>query len=243
MSSFTQMAALAFHNWVSAAAGIAVAVALVRGLARRSGRSLGNFWTDVVRGTLYVLLPICFLYSLFLIGQGVPQNLNPYTAATTLGGASQTIAQGPVASQEAIKMLGTNGGGFFNANSAHPYENPTPLSNFVQMLSMFAIGSGLTYMFGRMVGDTRQGWAIRAVMLALFLAGVAVVLPVEQQGSDVARALMQIAHDRHVGSIIIGHSRHGRLHELLRGSIVQRLLRLAGDVDVHVVAERDQRAH
>ncbi len=160
MSYFTQMAALAFHNWVSAAAGIAIAVALTRGFSRRSGRTIGNFWVDLVRCTFYVLLPICFFYSVFLIWQGVPQNLNVYTDATTLEGATQTIAQGPVASQEAIKMLGTNGGGFFNANSAHPFENPTPLSNFLQMLSIFAIGSGLTYMFGRMVGDTRQGWAV-----------------------------------------------------------------------------------
>ena len=176
MSYFTQMAALAFHNWVSAAAGIAIAVALMRGLARRSGRSLGNFWVDMVRCTLYVLLPICFIYTLFLVWQGVPQNLNAYTSATTLEGATQMIAQGPVASQEAIKMLGTNGGGFFNANSAHPFENPTPLSNFVEILSIFSIGAGLTYMFGKMVGDTRQGWALFAAMLVLFVAGVAVVL-------------------------------------------------------------------
>ena len=128
MSYFTQMAGLAFHNFVSAAAGIAIAVALVRGLARRSARSIGNFWVDLVRGTLYVLLPICFVFALVLVWQGVPQNLNAYTVATTLEGATQTIAQGPVASQEAIKMLGTNGGGFFNANSAHPFENPTPLT-------------------------------------------------------------------------------------------------------------------
>jgi K+-transporting ATPase ATPase A chain len=189
MSYFTQMAALAFHNWVSAAAGIAIAVALTRGLARRSGRSLGNFWVDVVRCTLYVLLPICFIYTLFLVWQGVPQNLNEYTSATTLEGVTQTIAQGPVASQEAIKMLGTNGGGFFNANSAHPFENPTPLSNFVEILSIFAIGAGLTYMFGRMVGDTRQGWALFAVMLVLFVAGVAVVLPVEQAGNPLLTSM------------------------------------------------------
>src|SRR5206468_9517604 len=164
MSYFTQMAALAFHNWVSAAAGIAIAVALTRGLARRSGRSLGNFWVDVVRCTLYVLLPICFIYTLFLIWQGVPQNLNEYTSATTLEGAKQTIAQGPVASQEAIKMLGTNGAGFFNTNSAHPYENPTPLTNFIELVAIFAIGAGLTNVLGRMVKDERQGWAIFAVM-------------------------------------------------------------------------------
>ena len=187
MSYFTQMAALAFHNWVSAAAGIAIAVALTRGLARRSGRSLGNFWVDVVRCTLYVLLPICFIYTLFLVWQGVPQNLNEYTSATTLEGATQTIAQGPVASQEAIKMLGTNGGGFFNANSAHPFENPTPLSNFVEILSIFSIGAGLTYMFGRMVGDTRQGWALFAAMLVLFVAG--------RRGSPARRAGRQSSAD------------------------------------------------
>src|SRR5207245_1775567 len=172
MSYFTQMAALAFHNWVSAAAGIAIAVALTRGLARRSGRTIGNFWVDLVRCTFYVLLPICLFYSVFLIWQGVPQNLNAYTDATTLEGATQTIAQGPVASQEAIKMLGTNGGGFFNANSAHPFENPTPLSNFVQMVSIFAIPSALTWTYGRMARDQRQGWALWAAMAVLCIAGV-----------------------------------------------------------------------
>jgi potassium-transporting ATPase potassium-binding subunit len=183
MSYFTQMAALAFHNWVSSAAGIAIAVALVRGLARRSGRTIGNFWVDMVRSTLYILLPVCFFYTLFLIWQGVPQNLNEYTSATTLEGVTQTIAQGPVASQEAIKMLGTNGGGFFNANSAHPFENPTPLSNFVELFSILAISAGLTYTFGKMVGDTRQGWAIFAAMFILFVAGVATVVPIEQGGN------------------------------------------------------------
>jgi potassium-transporting ATPase potassium-binding subunit len=189
MSYFTQMAGLALHNWVSAATGIAIAVALVRGLSRRSGRSIGNFWVDMVRGTLYVLLPICFFYTFFLVWQGVPQNLNEYSIATTLEGATQTIAQGPIASQEAIKMLGTNGGGFLNANSAHPFENPTPLSNFIEILSIFTIGAGLTYMFGKFVGDTRQGWAIFAVMLVLFLAGLAVVLPVEQNGNPLLSAM------------------------------------------------------
>src|SRR5438270_1991450 len=201
MSYFTQMAALAFHNWVSAAAGIAIAVALTRGLARRSGRSLGNFWVDMVRCTLYVLLPICFIYTLFLVWQGVPQNLNAYTSATTLESATQTIAQGPVASQEAIKMLGTNGGGFFNANSAHPFENPTPLSNFVEILSIFSIGAGLTYMFGKMVGDTRQGWALFAAMLVLFVAGVTVVLPVEQAGNPL---LTQMGVDQTLSDLQTG---------------------------------------
>jgi K+-transporting ATPase ATPase A chain len=207
MSYFSQMAALAFHNWVSAATGIAIAVALVRGLARRSGSSIGNFWVDLVRCTLYLLLPILFFYTLFLVWQGVPQNLSDYTTATTLEGATQTIAQGPVASQEAIKMLGTNGGGFFNANSAHPYENPTPLSNFFEILSIFALGSGLTYMFGKFVGDTRQGWAIWAVMLVLFLAGVAVVLPVEQNGNPL---LTQLGVDQTLSNLQTGGNFEGK---------------------------------
>jgi potassium-transporting ATPase potassium-binding subunit len=207
MSYFSQMAALAFHNWVSAATGIAIAVALVRGLVRRSASGIGNFWLDLVRGTLYVLLPICFVYSLFLVWQGVPQNLNPYDTASTVEGATQTIAQGPVASQEAIKMLGTNGGGFFNANSAHPFENPTPLSNFVQMLSIFTIGAGLTYMFGRFAGDTRQGWALFAAMLILFLAGVAVVLPVEQNGNPL---LSQLGVDQTLSNLQAGGNFEGK---------------------------------
>jgi potassium-transporting ATPase potassium-binding subunit len=207
MSYFTQMAGLAFHNWVSAAAGIAISVALVRGLTRRSARSIGNFWVDLVRATLYVLLPICFVYTLVLVGQGVPQNLNDYTVATTLEGATQTIAQGPVASQEAIKMLGTNGGGFFNANSAHPFENPTPFSNFLEIVSIFAIGSALTYMFGKMVGDTRQGWALWGVMLILFLAGVAVVLPVEQNGNPL---LSQLGVDQALSNLQTGGNFEGK---------------------------------
>jgi K+-transporting ATPase ATPase A chain len=207
MSYFSQMAALAFHNWVSAATGIAIAVALVRGLSRRSGQSIGNFWVDLVRCTLYVLLPILFFYTLFLVWQGVPQNLNDYSVATTVEGATQTIAQGPVASQEAIKMLGTNGGGFFNANSAHPFENPTPLSNFFEILSIFTLGSGLTYMFGKFVGDTRQGWAIWAVMLILFLAGVVVVLPVEQNGNPL---LSQIGVDQALSNLQPGGNFEGK---------------------------------
>jgi K+-transporting ATPase ATPase A chain len=207
MSYFTQMAALAFHNWVSAAAGIAISVALVRGLSRRSGRSLGNFWVDLVRGTLYVLLPMCFVYTLVLVWQGVPQNLNEYTAASTIEGASQTIAQGPIASQEAIKMLGTNGGGFLNANSAHPFENPNPLTNFLQMLSIFTIGSALTYMFGKMVGDTRQGWALWTAMTILFLAGVLVVLPVEQGGNPL---LTQLGVDQTLTNLQTGGNFEGK---------------------------------
>jgi len=207
MSYFTQMAGLAFHNWVSAAAGIAISVALVRGLSRRSARSIGNFWVDLVRATLYVLLPICFIYTLVLVWQGVPQNLNDYTSASTLEGATQTIAQGPVASQEAIKMLGTNGGGFFNANSAHPFENPTPFTNLIEMVSIFAIGSSLTYMFGKMVGDTRQGWALWGVMTILFLVGVAVVLPVEQNGNPL---LSQLGVDQALSNLQTGGNFEGK---------------------------------
>ncbi|MER3461261.1 MAG: potassium-transporting ATPase subunit A, partial [candidate division GAL15 bacterium] len=189
MSYLTQMAGLAVQNFVSAATGIAVAVAFIRGLARRSVDAIGNFWVDLVRATLYVLLPISAVVALFFVWQGIPQNLSPYVQATTLEGTSQLIAQGPVASQEAIKLLGTNGGGFFNANSAHPYENPTPLTNLVEMLLIFAIPSGLTYTFGRMVGDTRQGWAVWAAMFVLFIAGVAVALAVEQGGNPLLAQL------------------------------------------------------
>ena len=207
MSYFTQMAALAFHNWVSAATGIAVAIALVRGLARRSGRTIGNFWVDLVRITLYILLPLCFIYTILLIWQGVPQNLNTYAAATTLEGASQSIAQGPVASQEAIKMLGTNGGGFFNANSAHPFENPTPLSNFVELFSILAISAGLTYTFGKMVGETRQGWAVFTAMFILFAAGLVVVIPVEQSGNAL---LSQIGVDQTLSNLQSGGNMEGK---------------------------------
>lgn len=207
MSYFTQMAALAFHNWVSPAAGIAVAIALVRGLTRRSGNSIGNFWVDMVRGTLYIFLPICLIFTLFLVWQGVPQNLNPYDAATTLEGATQTIAQGPVASQEAIKMLGSNGGGFFNANSAHPFENPTPLSDFVELFSILAISAGLTYTFGKMVGDTRQGWALFAAMFILFAAGVATVVPIEQNGNPM---LSQVGVDQTLSDVQSGGNLEGK---------------------------------
>ena len=189
MSYLTQMIALATHNFFSAATGIAVAIAVVRGFARHSTKTLGNFWVDFTRGTLYVLLPLSVLAALLLCSQGVIQNLNPYTKVTTLEGVVQTIPQGPVASQEAIKMLGTNGGGFFNANSAHPYENPTPLANFLEMLLIFLIPAGLTYTFGKMVRDTRQGWAILAAMTILFLAGVFVVYPAEQAGNPVLTRL------------------------------------------------------
>ncbi len=189
MSYFSQMVSLAIHNWMSAAAGMAVAIALVRGIARKNSEGIGNFWVDVTRATLYILLPITLVYALFLVAQGVPQNFNAYTAATTLEGAKQSIAQGPVASQEAIKMLGTNGGGFFNANSAHPYENPNPLVNFVQMLSIFLIPAALTYTFGRMVGNTKQGWALLGAMFALFLVGVGVCTHFEAAGNPLVHAL------------------------------------------------------
>ncbi|GAB4453467.1 MAG: potassium-transporting ATPase subunit KdpA [Armatimonadaceae bacterium] len=226
LSYFAQMAALATQNWMSAAAGIAVAVALIRGFARRrdtlavsqqmpvstanlhedeltpDGRitaradrtspkspGIGNFWVDVTRAMLYVLLPICLVYALFLVQQGVPQNFNAYVEATTLEGGTQTIAQGPVASQEAIKMLGTNGGGFFNANSAHPYENPTPLTNLIEMLSIFLIPAALTYTFGRMVGNTRQGWAILTAMGVLFFTGLFVCYSAEASGNPMVHSL------------------------------------------------------
>jgi potassium-transporting ATPase potassium-binding subunit len=183
MSYLVQMWGLTVHNFVSAATGIALAVALVRGFARRSAKSIGNFWVDLTRCTLYILLPISIAVGLFFVWQGVPQNLLPYTAASTLEGARQIIAQGPVASQEVIKMLGTNGGGFFNANSAHPFENPSAITNFVQIVLIFSLGAALTNLFGRMVGDQRQGWAIFAVMGVLFLAGVTTAYWAEAAGN------------------------------------------------------------
>ena len=189
LSYLTQMVGLTHQNFLSAATGIALAVALIRGFSRSSMRTIGNFWVDVTRCTLYVLLPICIVYALFLISQGMPQTIGAYVEATTLEGARQTIAVGPVASQVAIKMLGTNGGGFFNANAAHPFENPTALSNFVQMISIFAVGAALTNVFGRMVGDQRQGWAILAVMGTLFVSGVAIAYWAEASGTSALSAL------------------------------------------------------
>lgn len=183
ISYFVQMAGLTVHNFTSAAAGLAVAIALVRGFARQSIKTVGNFWVDMTRATLYVLLPISIVAALVLCWQGSIQNLHPYTVATTLEGAKQTIAQGPVASQEAIKMLGTNGGGFFNANSAHPFENPTAFANLFQMFLIFLIPGALTYTFGKMVRDTRQGWAIFTAMTILWLAGVVVAYHFEQRGT------------------------------------------------------------
>src|SRR3979490_1727573 len=189
MSYLVQMLGLTHQNFLSAATGIALAVALIRGFSRSSMRTIGNFWVDVTRCTLYVLLPICVVYALFLVWLGIPQTLGPYVDAITLEGAKQTIAVGPVASQVAIKMLGTNGGGFFNATAARPFENPTALSNFVQMISIFAIGAGLTNVFGRMVGNQRQGWAILGVMGVLFITGVVVTYWAEAHGTSGLNAL------------------------------------------------------
>ena len=189
MSYLVQMLGLTHQNYLSAATGIALAMALIRGFARHSVRTVGNFWVDVTRVTLYVLIPICVPIALFFVWQGMPQTLGPYVDATTLEGAKQTIALGPVASQEAIKMLGTNGGGFFNVNSAHPFENPTALTNFVQIILIFAIGASLTNVFGRMVGSRKQGWAIFAVMGILFLAGVLTCYAAEAHGNDILNAL------------------------------------------------------
>src|SRR3979490_954441 len=189
MSYLVQMLGLTHQNFLSAATGIALAVALIRGFSRSSMRTIGNFWVDVTRCTLYVLMPICVIYTLFLVWQGIPQTLGAYVDATTLEGAKQTIAVGPVASQVAIKMLGTNGGGFFNANAAHPFENPTALSNFIQMISIFALGAALTNVFGRMVGNQRQGRAILSIMGVLFLAGVIVTYWAEANGTTALQAL------------------------------------------------------
>jgi K+-transporting ATPase ATPase A chain len=183
LSYLTQMVGLTSHNFLSAAAGIAMAAAVIRGFARRSATTIGNFWVDLTRTTLWVLMPLSLIFALVLVWQGVPDNFSPYVNATTLEGSTQTIAQGPVASQEIIKELGTNGGGFMNANSAHPYENPTPLTNLLEMLGIFAIGAGLTHTFGKMVGDRRQGWALFAVMSILFFAGAAPAIWAEQHGN------------------------------------------------------------
>jgi potassium-transporting ATPase potassium-binding subunit len=189
MSHLSQMLGLAIHNFLSAATGIALAFALFRGFARREAGTIGNFWADVTRVTLYLLLPLSTAYAVFLIASGVPQTLGGAVIVDTLEGARQSILLGPVASQEAIKMLGTNGGGFFNANSAHPFENPTALTNLVQMLSIFLIGTGLTWTFGKAVGDTRQGWAILSAMAVLFVAGVGVAYWAEAAGNPVLHSL------------------------------------------------------
>jgi len=189
MSYLSQMLGFTVQNFLSAATGIAVAMALIRAFARRSARTVGNFWVDLTRGTLYLLLPIAVVMTFVLVWLGMPQTLAPYADATTLEGAHQTIALGPVASQVAIKMLGTNGGGFFNANAAHPFENPDAISNLIQMVAIFAIGAALTNVFGRMVGNERQGWAILAAMGVLFVAGVAVCYWAEAAGNPLVHAL------------------------------------------------------
>jgi K+-transporting ATPase ATPase A chain len=207
MSYLVQMAGLTVHNFVSAATGVALAIALVRGFARRSTQTIGNFWVDLTRCVLYVLLPVSIIVGLFFIWQGMPQNLNAYTEVTTLEGAKQVIAQGPVASQEVIKMFGTNGGGFFNANSAHPYENPNALTNFVQIVLIFAIGAALTNVFGRMVKSERQGWAIFAVMGILFLAGTAALYWQESLANP---AFKQLAIDSVAGPLQAGGNMEGK---------------------------------
>jgi potassium-transporting ATPase potassium-binding subunit len=229
MSYFTQMAGLAYHNFVSAAVGIALAIAFIRGIARREKETIGNFWVDMTRSTLWVLLPICVIYALTLVSQGVVQNLHPYDTAKliepqqvqrmgadgkpALGAdgkpvmdtvTDQTIAQGPVASQEAIKMLGTNGGGFFNANSAHPFENPTPLSNYLEIISIFAIPAGLTYTLGRMTGSPRHGWAVWTAMAILFAGGVATAYWAEARGNPLLRGVDQRATTAQAGGNMEG---------------------------------------
>ena len=189
LSYLVQMAALAVQNFVSAATGISVAIALIRGFARQATDRIGNFWVDLTRATLYVLIPISLVAALVFCSQGAIQNFHPYTVAKTVEGATQTIAQGPVASQEVIKELGTNGGGFFNANSSHPFESPTPFTNLAQILLIFVLGAGLTYTFGHMVKDTRQGWALFAAMAVMFLVGVFIAYPAEQAGNPILTKL------------------------------------------------------
>ncbi len=207
LSYLTQMVGLTSHNFLSAAAGIAMAAAVIRGFARRSAKTIGNFWVDLTRTTLWVLLPLSLIFALFLVWQGVPDNFSPYVNATTLEGTPQTIAEGPVASQEIIKELGTNGGGFMNANSAHPYENPTPLTNLLEMLAIFSIGAGLTHTFGKMVGDRRQGWALFAVMAILFLAGAAPAIWAEQHGNP---QFSKIGIDQHATAGQSGGNMEGK---------------------------------
>jgi K+-transporting ATPase ATPase A chain len=221
MSYFTQMAGLAYHNFTSAAVGMALATAVIRGVARKESRTIGNFWVDTTRSLLWILLPLCLIGALVLVSQGVVQNLRPYTQASLVepqtiekqsadGTKSQdtvktqVIAQGPVASQEAIKMLGTNGGGFFNANSAHPFENPTPLSNLLQMLMIFAIPSALTYTLGRMTGSAKHGWAVWSAMAALFLAGVIVAYAFESRGNPMLKGVNATASEMQPGGNMEG---------------------------------------
>jgi len=218
MTYLTQMAGLAYHNFVSAATGIVLAAALVRGLARRSAQHLGNFWVDLTRCTLYILLPISIVGALILVSQGVVQNFNPYTVVHALDGTTQVIAQGPVASQEIIKEMGTNGGGFFNANSAHPFENPNMVTELLELLAIFSIGAGLFYMFGKMVGDTRQGWVLWAASAIVFLMGIAVALPAEQAGNPLLTniGVNQQVTDYQAGGNMEGKEvRYGITHSVL----------------------------
>ena len=221
MSYLTQMAGLAYHNFTSAAVGMALAIAVIRGVARKEAKTIGNFWVDTTRGLLWILLPLCVVGGLVLVSQGVVQNFRPYTQASLVEPQSiekqaadgtksqdtvttQVIAQGPVASQEAIKMLGTNGGGFFNANSAHPFENPTPVSNLLQMLMIFAIPSALTYTLGRMTGSARHGWAVWSAMAALFLAGVIVAYAFESRGNPTLKGVNTVASETQAGGNMEG---------------------------------------
>src|SRR6266446_3650915 len=231
MSYFTQMAGLAYHNFVSAAVGIAVAIAFIRGIARREMETIGNFWVDLVRSCLWVLLPFCIVGALALVSQGVVQNLKPYDTVKLIEPqhvpkvdangkpvlspdgkpvmdtvTEQTIAQGPVASQEIIKEWGTNGGGFFNANSAHPFENPTPLSNLIELFCIFAVSSGLTYTLGRMTGSPRHGWAVWAAMAILFLVGVSVTYWAEARGNP----LLAVGVDQHASALQSGGNMEGK---------------------------------
>ena len=206
MSYLTQMIALAVHNFLSAATGIAIAIAVIRGFARRRVNELGNFWVDLTRCTLYLLLPISIIFALVLVWQGVPQNLHAYTQAATLQGGTQTIAQGPAASQIIIKQLGTNGGGFFNVNSAHPFENPTPLTDMIELVSIILLGAALTYTFGKMVGDTRQGWTLFSVMSVIFFGAVTVCYWAE---SRTIPALAGLHIDQSLGNLSGKETRFG----------------------------------
>jgi potassium-transporting ATPase potassium-binding subunit len=206
MSYLTQMAGLTVQNFLSAASGMVVAIALIRGLARHSCATIGNLWVDMTRAVLYILLPLALLLALLLVSQGVIQNFSPYKNVTTLEARVQTLPMGPVASQESIKELGTNGGGFFNANSAHPYENPSALTNLLEMLAILVIPAGLTYTFGRMVGDTRQGWAVLAAMALLFVALLCVTLHSEQQGNP---AIARLGVDQAAGAAQSGGNMEG----------------------------------
>jgi K+-transporting ATPase ATPase A chain len=220
MSYFSQMAGLAWHNFISGAVGIGVALAVARGLTRRPGpngpKTIGNFWVDLIRGTVYLLLPICFVLALVLVSQGLIQNLSAYHEVTTLEGLKQTLALGPVASQEVIKQLGTNGGGFFNANSAHPFENPTPFTNLIAMLLIFVIPGGLTYTYGRMARDQKQGWAIFGAMAVLFFMGVATCYWAEAHSNS---AMHGLATSQSMGNLEGKETRFGVANSALFATV------------------------